>query len=127
MCRSEWQRPQRSMRTSTSEPCGLGVSTMVSHRGASNLTSDCRRINAIFLPPKFLLLSLAAYIRQFARHGNKAGDGNSLGAPRRIDACGCRKSRGIDAERLQTLAQHFPALAEGGSCDLFEQFSIARK
>src|SRR6478736_873813 len=113
MWRSEWQRPQRSMRTSTARACGLGVSTMVSHKGASNLTSDCRRINAIFLPPKFRLLSLAAYIRQFTRHGNKAGDGNGLGTPRRIDAGRLRKPRGIDTERFQALAQHFPALAEG--------------
>jgi hypothetical protein len=41
---------------------------------------------------------LAAYIRQFTRHGNKAGDGNGLGAPRRIDACGGRKSRRINTQ-----------------------------
>src|SRR6478735_5839351 len=115
MWRSEWQSPQRSMRTRTSRPCGLGVSTMVSHKGASNLTRDCLRISAIFFPPEFApkrehraLVSsfkhdlfgkplhtfpdhasrFAAYIRQFTRHGNKAGDGNGLGASRRIDA-GC--------------------------------------
>src|SRR5437762_11280370 len=108
MCRSEWQRPQRSMRTSTSRPCGFGVSTMVSHKGASNLTRDCRRINAIFSPPEFApkrdqralvslfehdllgkplhtfpdhaLSSLLSYIRQFTGHGNKARNGNGLGA-----------------------------------------------
>src|SRR6516165_6306213 len=37
------------MRTSTSLRCGFGVSTMVSQRGASNLTSDCRRISVILL------------------------------------------------------------------------------
>src|SRR3954454_25336523 len=124
MCRSEWQRPQRSMRTSTSPPYGFGVSTMVSHSGASNLTRDCRRINAIFLPPK-LSLCFTAYIGQFTGHGNKAGNRNGLRAPRRVDARSCGEPRGIGAERLQALPQHLAALAEGGGGDLFEQLAIA--
>ena len=74
---------------------------------------------------EILFSSLAAYIRQFTRHGNKAGDRNGLGAPRRIDAGRCGKARGIDAERFQALPQHLAALAEGGGCDLFEQLAIA--
>jgi hypothetical protein len=33
-------------------PCGFGVSTMVSHNGASNLTSDWRSISAMVFSPQ---------------------------------------------------------------------------
>src|SRR5918999_845746 len=124
MCRSEWQRPQRSMRTRTSLPFGFGVSTMVSHKGASNLTRDWRRISAMASSPRAVssgrLRFYASYIGQFAGHGNKAGDWNGFGAPGRVDMRGLGQPGGIDRERFQALPQHFAALAEGGGCHLFE-------
>src|SRR3954470_3531140 len=125
MCRSEWQSPQRSIRTSTSAPFGFGVSTMVSHNGASNLTSDWRRISAMAFSPLGLRLFGGPYIGQFARHGNKAGDRNGLGAPRWFDLGRRGEERRIEAERFQALAQHLAALAEGGGRDLLQRATVA--
>src|SRR3982750_4551402 len=124
MWRSEWQSPQRSIRTRTSVPCGFGVSTMVSHSGASNFTNDCRCISAMGVSPQVTLFVLP-YIGQFAGHGNKATDRNGLGAPGRIDmSCGRKASR-FDGEGLKTLPQHFPALAESRGRNLLQRPAIA--
>src|SRR5258705_119628 len=118
------------MRTRTSRPCGFGVSTMVSHKGASNLTSDWRRISAMAWSPwdSFLeggcsgrLRFCLAYIGQFLGHGNKAGDRDRLGAAGGIDPCCGSQRRRIDRERFEALPQHFAALAEGRGRYLLER------
>src|SRR2546421_11071768 len=106
MWRSEWQSPQRSIRTRTSLPCGFGVSTMDSHSGASNLTNDCRCISAMGRSPQVKLF-LLPYIGQFAGHGNKATDRNGLGAPDRIEMHRGSKACLFEGGRLKTLPQHF--------------------
>src|SRR5712671_6099906 len=113
------------MRTSTSFPCGFGVSTMVSHNGASNLTRDWRRISAMVFAPLRHTGFCGPYIGQFTRHGNKTGNRNGLGAPARIDLRGGGEPCRVDGERLEALAQHLAALAERGGCDLFERTALA--
>src|ERR1700754_4893710 len=99
------------MRTSTSAPVGFGVSTMVSHNGASNLTSDWRRSCAIGSLPERSRLFCGPYIGQFPRHGNKAGNRNGLGTPGGVDMRGSREPDRVEAERFQALPQHLAALA----------------
>src|SRR3954471_20821945 len=70
-------------------------------------------------------LFVLPYIGQFASHGNKATDRNGLGAPGRIDMrCRSKASR-FDSERLETLPQHFAALAESRGRNLLERPAIA--
>src|SRR6185295_6918725 len=123
-CRSEWHSPQRSMRTKTSRACAFGVSTMVSHNGASNWTRDWRTMRAMNAAPSsdgFVV----AYIGQFACHGNKAADRNGFCASRRIDLRGGRQPRRIDAERFQALPQHLAALPECRRRDLLQRPAVA--
>src|SRR4030095_8718521 len=98
------------MRTRTSRPCGFGVSTMVSHNGASNLTSDWRRISAMaFLLGTIFLRALrlgVSYIGQFTGHGNKAGYGNRFGPAGRVDFRGCGQAGPDAPKRLLGLSAH---------------------
>ena len=114
------------MRTSTSLPCGFGVSTMVSHSGASNLTNDWRRISAMAFLSLTTFNFVVAYIGQFAGHGNKAADRNGLGAPGQIDIRRGGQPGRIDGQRFEALPQHFPPLAERRRRHLLQRPAVAR-
>src|SRR6266700_7288595 len=114
------------MRIRTSLPVGLGVSMMVSQSGASNLTRDWRRINAMaFVPQTNSGLFFVAYIGQFTCHGNKAAHRDCLRASRRIDMRCSRQPCRIGRQRFEALTQHFPALAERRCRDLLEGTALA--
>ena len=66
-----------------------------------------------------------AYIGQFARHGNKTGNGDRLGAPGGVDMGRGGEQGRVEAERFQALAQHLAALAKRGRSHLFKRAAVA--
>ena len=80
---------------------GFGVSTMVSHNGASNLTNDWRSMQRHGVCSLKDVGFCAAYIGQFAGHGNKAADRNGFRPPRRIDMRRRRQARRVAANDLR--------------------------
>ena len=95
MCRSEWHTPQRSMRTSTSLPCGSGQSTMVSQSGAC-IGGRARSGGA---------LSWCAFSAWSAQARGRARRNLRPECPRRARSARCRPPRAAAADRTPSVCR----------------------